>query len=101
MPLNFFFSLAFFSQTLLDVEPTNQNRVYYPLGVTTTTTDERGEISTTYFSFSPGVYINITPSMRFVLGVNIVKDIGDFSTESGGLTSGLLFMPLAKIDLMF
>jgi hypothetical protein len=60
-----------------------------------------GEISTTYLSFSPGVYVNITPSMRFVLGVNIVKDLGDFTSESGTFTSGLLMMPLAKIDLMF
>jgi hypothetical protein len=101
MPINFFFSLAFFSQTLLNVEPTIPNRVYYPFGVTTTTTDKRGEISTTYVSFSPGMYVNITPSMRFVLGVNIVKGLGEFTNETGAFTSGLLCLPLAKIDLMF
>jgi hypothetical protein len=101
LPINFFFSLAFFSQTLLNIEPENPNRDYYPLGFTTTSSDTRGEISTAYFSFSPGVYINITPSMRFVLGVNIVKDLGDFTNATNSFTSGLLFMPLAKIDLMF
>jgi len=101
MPINFFFSLAFFSQTLLDVQPTNPNRVDYPFGFTTTTTDKRGEVSTTYFSFSPGIYLNVTPNMRFVLGVNIVKDLGEFTSDRGSFTSGLLFMPLAKVDLMF
>jgi hypothetical protein len=101
MPINFFFSLAFFSQTLLNMEPKNLDWVVYPFVFTNTTTDAREEISTSYVSFSPGIYVNITSSMRFVLGVNIVKDLGDFSSESGTFTSGLLFMPLAKIDLMF
>jgi hypothetical protein len=101
LPINFFFSLAFFSQTLLNMEPKNLDWVVYPFVFTYTTTDARGEISTSYVSFSPGIYVNITSSMRFVLGVNIVKDLGDFSSESGTFTSGLLMMPLAKIDLMF
>ena len=101
MPINFFFSLAFFSQTLLDLEPENPNREYYPFGVTTTTADNRGEISTSYFSFSPGIYINVTPAMRLVLGVNIAKELGDFANATDSFTSGLLVIPLAKIDLMF
>jgi len=32
----------------LDIEPENPNRDYYPFGITTTTSDTRGEISTTY-----------------------------------------------------
>lgn len=101
MPINFLFSLALFSQTILDVQPVNPNRDYYPFGYTTTTTDKTGEITTTYFSLSPGIYVNVTPTMRFVLGVNIVKDLGDFTNATNSITTGLLFMPLAKLDLMF
>ena len=100
MPINFFFSLAFFSQTLLNIEPENPNRDYYPFGITATNSDTRGEISTINFSFSPGVYINITPCMRLVFGVNIVKDLGNFTNTTGSIASGLLLMPLAKIDLL-
>jgi hypothetical protein len=101
MPINFFFSLALFSQTILDVEPENPNRDYYPIGYTTTTGDKSGEILTSYLSFTPRLYINIAPSMRFVLGVNIIKGLGDFINETDSFTSGLFFMPLAKIDIMF
>jgi hypothetical protein len=101
MPINFFFSFAFFSQTLLNIEPQNPNREYYPFGITTTTTDERGETSTAYLSFTPGIYMNITPTMRLVLGINLVKDIGGFMSATDSFSSKLFVMPLAKVDLLF
>jgi hypothetical protein len=101
IPINFFFSLAYFSQTLLNFSPETKNINYYPYGLTTTTTDTRGETSTTYISFSPGIYINLTTSMRVVLGVNIIKGLGDFTDTGSSLSSALLIMPLAKIDLSF
>jgi hypothetical protein len=101
MPINFFFSLAFFSQTILDVQPENPNRDLYPFGYTTISVDKTGEISTSYFSFSPGIYVNVTPTMRLVLGVNIVKGLGEFNSTTDSFTTGLFFMPLAKMDLMF
>ena len=100
LPINFLFSAAFFSQTLLSFTPENPDKIDYP-GGTATTTDTRGEISTTFISFSPGIYLNVTPEMRIVVGVNIAKDIGSFSSESGSFSSGLFIMPFAKIDLMF
>ena len=101
LPFNFFFSLAFFSQTLLSFQPETETTVDYSFFITTTTTDARGEISATFISFSPGIYINLTPTMRCVLGVNIAKDLSDFTNESGSFSSGLVFMPLAKIDFLF
>jgi hypothetical protein len=101
MPVNFWFSFAFFSQTILDFSPGTKNDAYSPFDFNVTTTDTRGETSTTFLSFSPGIYLNITPTMRFVLGVNIVKDLGEFSSDNGSFTSSLLVMPLAKIDLIF
>jgi hypothetical protein len=101
VPINFFFSLAFFSQTLLNIKPETPNTTYSPFGFTTSVSDTRGETSTAYVSISPGIYINFTPSMRFVLGVNIARDLGDFTNETGSFTSSLLIMPMAKMDLMF
>jgi len=101
VPINFFFSLAFFSQTLLNIKPETPNTLYSPFGFTTSVSDTRGETSTAYVSISPGIYMNVTPTMRFVLGVNIAKDLGDFTNEQGSFSSSLLIMPMAKIDLMF
>jgi hypothetical protein len=99
IPVNLFFSLGWFSQTLLNYTPETPNTKVYPFDYTVTTTDTRGETSTSFISISPGVYINFSPSMRFVIGVNILKEVGDFSTDSGSLGTSLIVMPLAKIDL--
>ncbi|MDR3610535.1 MAG: hypothetical protein P4L27_08240 [Ignavibacteriaceae bacterium] len=101
MSINFWFSFAFFSETLLDLTPETPNQAYYPFDFNVTTTDTRGETSTTFVSFSPGIYINVTPSLRLVVGINILKDIGNFSSDNGSFTSSLFVMPLAKIDFLF
>ena len=100
MPFNLFFSLAWFTQTILDYKPETPDTKVYPFDYTVTTTDTRSETSTSFISFSPGIYVNLNPSMRFVIGVNILKEIGDFSSDSGSFGTSLIIMPMAKIDLM-
>jgi hypothetical protein len=100
MPFNLFFSLAWFTQTILDYKPESPDTRVYPFDYTVTTIDTRSETSTSFLSFSPGIYVNLNPNMRFVVGVNILKEIGDFSSDFGSLGSSLIIMPMAKIDLM-
>jgi hypothetical protein len=101
MPVNFFLSLAWFSQTILNFTPETPSTEYYPFGVNVTTIDTRGETSTSYLSLTPGIYLNFSQSMQIVLGVNIVKDIGNFKEASNPMSASWIVMPLAKIDLMF
>jgi hypothetical protein len=101
MPINFFFSLAFFTQTLLNFQPEQTDTHYDPFGGTRTTTDTRGEASTIFLSFSPGVYMNFSPMMRFLIGVSIAKDLGDFMSGSGSVSSTLFVMPMVKVEISF
>jgi hypothetical protein len=95
--INFFISLSYFGQSLLDFEPSETNVDYYPfIGVTKYTTDARGEVSSTYLSISPGIYQNLSPWSRVVLGVSIIKNIGMEQPSQS-----VFILPQIKLDLMF
>jgi len=96
-PVNFFVSLTYFGQSLLDFEPSETNIEYYPfLGVTKYTTDARGEVSSSYLGISPGIYQNLSPWSRVVIGVSIIKNIGLEQPSQS-----VFVLPVVKLDLMF
>ncbi|HVO73676.1 MAG TPA: hypothetical protein VMT35_06610 [Ignavibacteriaceae bacterium] len=95
-PVNFFVSLSYFGQSLLDFEPSETNVDYYPFGVIKYTTDARGEVSSSYLSVSPGIYQNLSPWSRIVLGVSIIKNIGLEQPSQS-----VFILPQIKFDLMF
>ena len=100
-PLNFYCSLAWFSQTVLNYSPRNLENLNNSLIVSTDNQDVNVESSSNFLSLSPGIYIITNQLIRFVIGVNIVWNIGDFVPVSGPSTSNVFIMPMAKLDFMF
>lgn len=93
---NYFVTLSYFSQTLLDFEPTENNPEYYFWGPARYTSDLRGEASTSYLSISPGIYHNLSKDIRLLLGFSLLKDLGmEESSES------IIILPVLKFDLLF
>jgi hypothetical protein len=94
MPFNFYGSLSLFGQTLFDVEPANPNPVYYPFGITTITNDTRRKYTTSYISFAPGIYKEITEDSKIILGVNLLKDLSE-----GPKSNSFYVIPMIKFQM--
>ncbi len=100
-PVNFFCSLAMFSQTILNFSPeTLDLNNYYRLGYTGSSTSLNLESSSRFLSLTPGVYMNLNQMIRLVVGFNIVWNNGG-ELVVDRTTSNLYVMPLAKIDFLF
>ncbi|MGE5353120.1 MAG: hypothetical protein ACM3Q2_02130 [Syntrophothermus sp.] len=99
-PLNYFFSLGYFNQKILDFEPSTP---YYTSDVSTPelfmhhiTTDARGEASNSYLSLTPGIYIKLSDIHRVVLGTGILRTISGLQNS----TSQWMLVPMMKFDFM-
>lgn len=93
LPANFFISFGFFGQTLTDFEPDNFDTDYTFYGSHTISEDTRGEISTTFLNFSPGIYFNITPQHRILFGARCLYQFG-FEKVS----KNFFVLPFAQLD---
>lgn len=76
LPVNYFISFGFFGQTLTDFEPDEYDEDYTFFGAHTISEDTRGEVSTTFINFSPGVFLNLTPQHRIVFGARCLYELG-------------------------
>jgi hypothetical protein len=96
-PLNFFLSASFFTQTILDFEPSKQTDLSYILVLSEKTiNDVRGEASSSFLSVTPGVFIDITEWSRMVIGVRLMNDIGlDSASRS------FFVLPVLQLDMKF
>lgn len=99
-PLNFFLSLGYFNQQLLDFEPSEPYNKADDLSVDLfthhITTDARGEASNSYLSLTPGIYIKLTDIHRVVLGAGILRTVSGLQNS----TSKWLVVPMMKFDFM-
>lgn len=93
LPANFFISFGFFGQTITDFEPNQYDNDYTFLGAHTISEDTRGEVSTTFLNFSPGIYFNITPQHRILIGARCLYELG-FEK----ISKNFFVFPLAQID---
>lgn len=94
LPFNFYGSLRFFGQTLFDVKPNSLDAGYYPFGINVTTNYENTKHSTSFVSFSPGIYENVTEDSRIILGVSLLKDL---NAEHGA--NSFYVVPMIKFDM--
>lgn len=99
-PINFYFSLAYFNQKLLDFEPSTPYNKGTDLATDLFTdhiyTDARGEASNSYLSLTPGVYLKLSDIHRVVFGAGILRSVSGLPNN----TSGWLVIPMMKFDFM-
>ena len=95
-PLNFYVNLGYFSQTLFDFEPSDPNPEYYPLGFNVTTSDQRGESTTSFLNLSSGIFINMTDNSKIILGVRLLKE-----TQIEESSKSLFILPVLQVDMSF
>jgi len=74
-PLNYFFSLGYFTQKLLNFEPHENYLDYTLFGTRVYTTDLRTETMCGFFTLNPGFVYEFSDKMRFVCGVKILKEV--------------------------
>lgn len=93
-PVNFFFNLSLFTQSLLDYKPeTSTNSLFFPILPVHTETDSRGEVMSAFVSFTPGIFLEMTEWSRLVLGARLMYDFGlDSSSEQ------FLVLPVLQCD---
>lgn len=96
-PVNFFFNLSFFTQSLLDYEPSTETDFLYLFALTEKiVTDARGEAMSSFLSVAPGVFLEFTDWSRLVLGARFMYDLGlDSSSKE------LLVLPIIQLDMQF
>lgn len=96
-PVNYFLNLVFFTQSLLNYEPETRTDLTYALILTDkTVTDSRGKAMSSFLSFAPGVYLQLSDWSRFVLGARLLFDLGleDSSNQ-------FLVLPIVQFDMQF
>ncbi len=96
-PVNFFFNLSFFTQSLLDYEPETRTDLSYALILTDkTVTDTRGEVMSSFLSVAPGVFLEFTDWSRLVLGARFTYDLGLENSSKE-----FLILPVIQLDMQF
>ncbi len=74
-PVNYFLSLNYFTQKLLNFEPREHYIDYTLFGTRVITTDLRSEITCGFLSICPGLTYEFNDKMRFVGSVKILKEV--------------------------
>ena len=92
--VNFFFNLAYFSQTILDFEPSSPNPEFYPFGTTLIRSDQRGEATAVFVSGAAGVYIDLNDITRLSIGARVFHE-----TQIEEASKSLYVMPVFQIDM--
>ena len=97
-PLNFFMNLGYFSQTILDFEPTWPSDIFYSTFLFTPThsEDARGEATISILTATPGIFIDMTEWTRIIMGARFMYNI-DFDSAS----RDLFILPVLQIDMHF
>ncbi len=94
-PVNFFVQLAVNSQSLINFEPRTLDETVDRdiFGNTVITTDMRADKSVTFISVTPGLYLDITSSARFLVGARIVKQM-----QLEAMSSDQMVFPVVQFD---
>lgn len=96
-PVNFFINVSYFSQTILSFEPRQTTDIRYLYFLSEKTTkDARGEASSSFLSFTPGVYLDFNESSRLVLGSRFMHDVG-----LDNPSRNFFFQPVIQLDVQF
>jgi hypothetical protein len=76
LPVNFFISAGYFSQTIVGYEPRSTDVDFHPITNTTVIKEDlRGEATAGFLNVTPGIYKDITDWSRVILGVRLLKEI--------------------------
>ncbi len=94
--IDFFLSLGFFSQTLLEFEHKNPDPGYYIFGNMTTYESGESDDSATILFVNPGLTINLNDKSRINLGakMHLINGVSSISNN-------FLFTPMIQFDMMF
>jgi hypothetical protein len=95
--INIFINAGYSAQSLLDFEPKTIDYDWFPLPPfifnTTTTYDYRGETTTGFIHFTPGVYFSIAEQSRIIFGARFF-----YETQLEAATKNLFIMPIVQVD---
>ncbi len=94
--IDFFLSLGFFSQALLDFEHKNPDPGYYIFGNITTYESGESDDSATILFVNPGLTLNLNENSRINLGakMHLINGVSSISNN-------FLFTPMIQFDMMF
>ena len=96
-PINFFMNLSYFGQAILNFEPKQTTDIRYLIFLSEKTIeDARGEASSSFLSFTPGVYLDFNEWSRLVLGGRFMYDVG-----LDNPSRNFFFQPVIQIDAQF
>lgn len=93
LPVDFFLSFGFFGQTLTDFEPDEFDPQFTFFG-SHTVEDTRGETSTSFLNFTPGLFLKLTDNHRIALGTKCLYKLG-FEE----LSRKFFVLPFVQFDL--
>lgn len=94
-PVNFYLSLSYFGQTLMDYQPKTVNTALYPFSVSANESSS-GKVYASFLSLTPGIYRDISNWGRLSVGVGLLKELSiDNSSRS------LFITPLVQLDMLF
>ncbi len=95
--INIFINGGYSVQSLLDFEPKTIDYAWFPLPPyvfnTTTTYDYRGETTTGFIHFTPGVYFNAGEKSRIIFGARFF-----YETQLEDATQNLFILPMLQFD---
>jgi hypothetical protein len=94
LPVNFFLSLSYFGQTLIDYEPTEKNLEYYPFSTIVIKSDTPVEISSSFLNITPGIFLNVTDFSRLFFGIRLLKEM-----QVNESSSAFIYIPTFQFDM--
>lgn len=92
---NIFAQIAFSKQSLAKFKPTIVEPVLFPFPPLAVVHDERATFSSTFFVITPGVYFNIDPTVRILIGVRI-----NHQTQINESSPDTMVLPFFQLDWM-
>lgn len=94
--VNFYFSLGYFGQTIMNYKPENMNSGEYPFSNNNIEQDTRGDVFTSFLYFAPGVYKDFEDWGRISIGIRLLKE-----TKISNSSNSLFVVPAAQFDMVF
>jgi hypothetical protein len=92
--VNLFVNIAVSTQTVANIQPQNVVSVNPLFWQGTIVNDARTQDAATFFIFTPGIYVNIWGTSRFLAGVRVASE-----TELMVRSPGAILEPLLQLDI--
>jgi hypothetical protein len=97
LPINFFLSAGYFSQTVIDFKTIDTDVEYHLFSNTTVITEDlRSEATAGFIHITPGIYKDITEWSRVILGVRLLKEV-----QLERVSQSFFVIPVLQFDMHF